>query len=147
MTAGKKARTLELFDIAVGGIINVLIVYVICIIAAGLLKVIYPLNVLFDRYLLKLDLSRSVTDILAFLVMIELFRSFIEYLKVKRLRLHSMIDPAIIFIIRELIVMLYSHTPLAGQTLIGFAVLLLAMGMIRTMAVVFSPAEDRRPES
>jgi uncharacterized membrane protein (DUF373 family) len=29
-----------------------------------------------------------VTDILTFLVMIELFRSFIEYLKVKRIRLH-----------------------------------------------------------
>lgn len=43
--------------------------------------------------------------------------------------------------------MLYSHNPLADRTLIGFAVLLLALGVIRTMAVVFSPAEDRRPES
>ena len=48
------------------------------------------------------------------------------------------------FIIRELIVMLYSHTPLAAQTLAGFAILLLALGLVRTMAVVFSPKEDGR---
>lgn len=141
----KKARTLALFDLAVGGIINVLIVYIICILTVGLLKVLYPLNVLFDRQFLGLDLPRTVTDILTFLVMIELFRSFIEYLKVKRIRLHSMIDPAIIFIIRELIVMLYSHTDLVADALIGFAVLLLALGVVRTLAVVFSPEEEPRP--
>ena len=147
MLQEKKARTLELFHIMVGYIINILIVYIIVVLMAGLLKVLYPLNVLFDQYLFKLDLSHTVTDILTFLVMIELFRSFIEYLKVKRIRLHSMIDPAIIFIIRELIVMLYSHTPLVGSTLIGFAVLLLALGTVRTMAVIFSPKEDFLPGS
>jgi len=145
MRQEKKARTLELFHIMIGYIINVLIIYIIFVLMAGLLKVLYPLNVLFEQYLFKLDLSHTVTDILTFLVMIELFRSFIEYLKVKRIRLHSMIDPAIIFIIRELIVMLYSHTPLIGSTLIGFAVLLLALGTVRTMAVVFSPKEDLTP--
>ncbi len=147
MLQEKKARTLELFHIMVGYIINILIVYIIVVLMAGLLKVLYPLNVLFDQYLFKLDLSHTVTDILTFLVMIELFRSFIEYLKVKRIRLHSMIDPAIIFIIRELIVMLYSQTPLVGSTLMGFAVLLLALGTVRTMAVIFSPKEDFPPGS
>jgi uncharacterized membrane protein (DUF373 family) len=145
MLQEKKARTLELFHIVVGYIINILIVYIILVLMAGLLNVLYPLNVLFDQYQFKLDLSHTVTDILTFLVMIELFRSFIEYLKVKRIRLHSMIDPAIIFIIRELIVMLYSHTPLVGGTLIGFAVLLLSLGTVRTMAVIFSPKEDIPP--
>jgi uncharacterized membrane protein (DUF373 family) len=147
MRQEKKARTLELFHIMIGYIINVLIVYIIFVLMAGLLKVLYPLNILFDQHLFKLDLSHTVTDILTFLVMIELFRSFIEYLKVKRIRLHSMIDPAIIFIIRELIVMLYSHAPLVGNTLIGFAVLLLALGTVRTMAVVFSPKEDLLSEN
>jgi uncharacterized membrane protein (DUF373 family) len=146
MLQERRARTLEFFHIMVGYIINILIVYIIFVLMAGLLKVLYPLNVLFDQYLFKLDLSHTVTDILTFLVMIELFRSFIEYLKVKRIRLHSMIDPAIIFIIRELIVMLYSHTPLVGGTLIGFAVLLLALGTVRTMAVIFSPKEDFPPQ-
>ena len=143
MEKKKEGRTLEFFNIAVGYIINVLIVYIIVILMVGLLKVLYPLNVLFDQHFVGLDLPRAVTDILTFLVMIELFRSFIEYLKVRRIRLHSMIDPAIIFIIRELIVMLYSHTSLTGGTLMGFAALLLSLGCIRTLAVAFSPDEDR----
>ena len=142
MAAEGKARMLFMFDRTVDSIINILIVYIIFLLIAGLLKVFYPLNLLFEEYFHAVDLSRTVSDILTFLVMIELFRSFIGYLKVKRIRLHSMIDPAIIFIIRELIVMLYSHTPLAAQTLAGFAILLLALGLVRTMAVVFSPKED-----
>ena len=140
--AEQKTKTLEMFHVIIGYIIYILIFYIIFILLAGLLKVLYPLNVLFEQFFFKLDLSRSVSDILTFLVMIELFRSFIEYLKVKRIRLHSMIDPAIIFIIRELIVMLYSHTPLVGSTLMGFAILLLALGTVRTMAVVFSPEDE-----
>ena len=144
MVTEGKARMLFMFDRTVDSIINILIVYIIFLLIAGLLKVLYPLNLLFEEYFHAVDLSRTVSDILTFLVMIELFRSFIGYLKVKRIRLHSMIDPAIIFIIRELIVMLYSHTPLAAQTLAGFAILLLALGLVRTMAVVFSPKEDGR---
>lgn len=144
MVTEGKARMLFMFDRTVDSIINVLIVYIIFLLIAGLLKVLYPLNLLFEEYFHAVDLSRTVSDILTFLVMIELFRSFIGYLKVKRIRLHSMIDPAIIFIIRELIVMLYSHTPLVAQTLAGFAILLLALGLVRTMAVVFSPKEDGR---
>ena len=74
--------------------------------------------------------------------MIELFRSFIEYFKAKRIRLHTMIDPAIIFIVRELIVMLYKNNDLIGRTLVGFAVLLLALGIVRTLAVLYSPRDD-----
>lgn len=147
MEKEKEGRVLKFFNAAAGYIINVLIVYIIFILALGLLKVLYPLNLLFDLHFIDLDLSRTVTDILTFLVMIELFRSFIEYLKVRRIRLHSMIDPAIIFIIRELIVMLYSHTSLTGSTLMGFAALLLSLGGIRTLAVLFSPEEDRSPRS
>ena len=147
MEKEKEGRVLKFFNAAAGYIINVLIIYIIFILALGLLKVLYPLNLLFDLHFIDLDLSRTVTDILTFLVMIELFRSFIEYLKVRRIRLHSMIDPAIIFIIRELIVMLYSHTSLTGSTLLGFAALLFSLGGIRTLAVLFSPEEDRGPRS
>jgi uncharacterized membrane protein (DUF373 family) len=144
MSNNDPGRTLELFNAAIDRIINILIVYIVAIIIAGLFKVIYPVNVLFEHRLIALDLSKAVTDILAFLVMIELFRSFVDYLKVKRIRLHSMVDPAIVFIIRELIIMLYTHAPVTGLNLIGFSCLLLSLGAIRTLAVVFSPEEPRK---
>ena len=83
-----------------------------------------------------------ISGILSFLVMNELFRSFIEYFKTKRIRLHSMIDPAIIFIVRELIVQLYTHDKLVNSSLIGFAILLLSLGVDRSLALIFSPEDE-----
>ncbi|MBI9089812.1 MAG: phosphate-starvation-inducible PsiE family protein [Desulfobacterium sp.] len=133
----------SLFNRALTYIINVLIIYIIMILILGLGKILLPIKLLLTGGEVNLELSHAITDILSFLVMIELFRSFIEYFKTQRIRLHTMIDPAIIFIIRELIIKLYTHDPLLNSTLIGFSVLLLCMGIIRSLAIVFSPKENR----
>ena len=132
----------SLFNRALTYIINVLIIYIIMILILGLGKILLPIKLLLTGGEVNLELSHAITDILSFLVMIELFRSFIEYFKTQRIRLHTMIDPAIIFIIRELIIKLYTHDPLLNSTLIGFSVLLLCMGIIRSLAIVFSPKEN-----
>jgi uncharacterized membrane protein (DUF373 family) len=54
-----------------------------------------------------------------------------------------MIDPAIVFVIRELIMKLYDQQNINGQTLFGFGFLILSLAVARTMAVKFSPGEDR----
>ena len=131
-----------LFGRALHYIINVLILFIILVLVVGLAKTLFSFTSIFSGELHRFDLSIVVTDILTFLVMIELFRSFIDYFKAKRLRLHSMIDPAIIIIVRELIVKLYSHAEVTERTLVGFGVLLLCLGVIRTMAVCFSPTEE-----
>jgi len=92
-----------------------------------------------------LGFNQAVTDILTFLVIIELFRSFVEYFKAKRFRLHSMIDPFIIFVVRELIVILYTHEKIIWQNLIGFAFLIFSLGTVRTLAVLFSPKNEASP--
>jgi uncharacterized membrane protein (DUF373 family) len=129
----------KFFDNALRYIINILIIYVIIILILSLGKTLYTIRMLFDGGHIGVNLSIVITDILSFLVMIELFRSFIEYFKAKRIRLHSMIDPAIIFIVRELIVQLYAHEKLVTNTLVGFGILLLCLGIVRTMALIFSP--------
>ena len=112
-----------IFDKAQQYIINILVLYIIIIIVLSLGKILYTKKILFGGDQIGVNLLCAITDILSFLVMIELFRSFIEYFKAKRIRLHSMIDPAIIFIVRELIVQLYAHNKLINGTLIGFGLL------------------------
>jgi len=130
-----------IFDKALNYIINILIVYIIIILVLSLGKTLYTLKPLFGGDQAGVNLSLAITDILSFLVMIELFRSFIEYFKAKRIRLHSMIDPAIIFIVRELIVQLYTHEKLMNSTLVGFGILLLCLGIVRSLALLFSPGD------
>jgi len=67
-------------------------------------------------------------SIFNFLVIIELFRSFVVYFETHRFRLNTMIDPAIIFVIRELIVKLYGEQNISSETIIAFGFLLLCLG-------------------
>lgn len=133
-----------LFNTAINYLINILILYIIIILVLGLGKTLYSVTALFTGKLLEFNLSTVVSDILTFLVMIELFRSFIDYFKAKRFRLHSMLDPAIIFIVRELIVKLYSHEHMMNLAFFGFASLILSLGIIRTLAVYYSPKDEKQ---
>ena len=125
-------------------IINILIIYIIIILILNLGKTLYTIKMFFKGDQIEVNLSMAITNILSFLVMIELFRNFVEYFKAKRMRLHSMIDPAIIFIVRELILQLYVHDKMVNSTLIGFGILLLCLGIVRSLALLFSPENENQ---
>ncbi len=132
----------QIFQFSLKLIINILIIFIIFILTLGLAKTLYSIKDLFYIKHFSSQFSRVITDILSFLVILELFRSFIDYFKSKRFRLHSMMDPFIIFIVRELIIQLYTHGKIAWQTLFGFAILILSLGIVRTLAVIFTPEKD-----
>ena len=131
-----------IWQISLKIIINILIIYIILLLLIGLAKTIFSIKTFLNMEHFGLAFGQAVTDILTFLVIIELFRSFVEYFKAKRFRLHSMIDPFIIFVVRELIIILYSHEAIIWQNLIGFAFLILSLGIVRTLAVLFSPKNE-----
>lgn len=132
----------KFFQISLKIIINILTIYIIIILIIGLGKTILSIKHLLDVEHLRFGFSQAVTDILTFLVILELFRSFIEYFKAGRFRLHSMIDPFIIFVVRELIVILYTYEKIIWQNLIGFAFLIISLGIVRMLAVLYSPKTE-----
>ena len=132
----------DLFQISLNWIINILILYIILVLVMGLGKTLFSATDLFTGEAFNTGFSHVITDILSFLVILELFRSFIDYFKARRFRLHSMMDPFIIFVGRECLVMLYSHEQMSWQTMLGFSALMLSLGTVRTLAVVFSPKDD-----
>jgi uncharacterized membrane protein (DUF373 family) len=147
----RRVNMQAMFDHATRYLINILILYIIFILVLSLGKTLLSVTGLFPGNFLGFNLPAVVSDILTFLVMIELFRGFIDYFKARRFRLHSMMDPAILFVVRELIVKLYSHEGITVQILFGFSALILALGLVRTLAVCFSPEEEtirerREPE-
>ena len=133
----------ELFKISLKFIINTLIIFIIIVLILGLAKTVYSIKGLLPIEHFATGFNHIITDILSFLVILELFRSFIEYFKSKRFRLHSMMDPFIIFVVRELIVILYTHEKVAWQNIIGFAILILSLGIVRTLAVIYTPESEK----
>lgn len=140
----KKSQNIEqFFQFSLSAIINILIVYIILVLIIGLGKTLCSISDLFSTHQFAEEFSKIIMDVLSFLVILELFRSFIEYFKTKRFRLHSMIDPLLIFVVRELIVILYAHEKTTDNNLIGFSLLILSLGIVRTLAVIFSPESDK----
>ncbi|MDY6856256.1 MAG: phosphate-starvation-inducible PsiE family protein [Thermodesulfobacteriota bacterium] len=133
----------KVFKISLNVIINTLIVFIIIVLILGLAKTVYSIRELIHIEHFGRGLNHIITDILSFMVILELFRSFIEYFKSKRFRLHSMMDPFIIFVVRELIVILYTHEKVACQNIIGFATLVLSLGIVRTLAVIYTPDSEK----
>lgn len=140
----KEINAGKIFNTAVQWIINILIVYIILLLVIGLVKTIIGVKILLNQGPLGDAFTGVVTDILTFLVIIELFRNFIEYFKARRFRLNHMMDPAIILVVRELIVGLYKNGHFAWQELIGFSFLILSLGVVRTLAVYYSPSRSTK---
>ena len=120
--------------------VNIMIVYIIVVLAAGLGKTLMD-----ARHLLHMidgeGFTSVVAEVLSFLVMLELFRGFVEFFSTKRIRLHTMMDPAILFVVREVMITLYREEEkgVDWKILVGFSVLLLSLGIIRSLAVRFTP--------
>ncbi|MBW1784614.1 MAG: phosphate-starvation-inducible PsiE family protein [Deltaproteobacteria bacterium] len=140
----KVPNTQLIFRKSMQCIVKILIVFIILVLAIGLVRTLIGMRTILLDQPLGQAFDSIVTDILTFLVIIELFRSFIEYFEVHRLRLNTMIDPAIVFVIRELIVKLYDTGHLQWQTLMALGFVVICLGIVRTLAVTFSPDEDKK---
>jgi uncharacterized membrane protein (DUF373 family) len=129
-----------LFRTSLRYILNVLMVFIILVLGIGLAKTIYGLKEVLVDISIGHAFHKVVTDILSFLVVIELFRSFIDFFEAHRFRLHAVIDPAMVFLVREIIVMLYD-TSVRWRELFGLGFIVLALGIVRTLAVRYSPGQ------
>lgn len=83
-----------------------------------------------------------VTDILSMFVVIELLKSIVEYFEVHRLKITFILDAALVFVLREVMIGLYKHEMHAAE-IAALSAMLLVLGAVRIAAVRFSPPERR----
>lgn len=88
----------------------------------------------------KLFFDTMITQVLTFFVLIELVRAFTEYLEFKKVRLYLMAELAAIFILREILIMLYAQE-VESTKIISLSVLLISVGVVRMLAI-FQPSPD-----
>ncbi|AEA47792.1 phosphate-starvation-inducible PsiE family protein [Archaeoglobus veneficus] len=81
-----------------------------------------------------------ITQVLTFFVLIELIRAFTEYLEFRRVRLYIMAELAAIFVLREILIMLYAQE-LDWLKLLSISVLLVSVAVVRTLAIIHTPAK------
>jgi uncharacterized membrane protein (DUF373 family) len=133
---------MRLFRKIVNIIIKLLLPLVILTLAIGIAKIVLDLKAVFKSPTITEGFNIMVTNILSMFVVIELLKSIIEYFEIHRLRITFITDAALVFILREIMIRIYQHDIVAVE-IASLSVLLLVIGVIRTLAILYSPDRTR----
>ncbi len=133
------------FRTAVDWIVKLLMPLAIVALMRGIARVFLDLRSVWRTPSIAAGFDVLVTDILSMFVVIELLKSIIEYFEVHRLKITFILDAAVVFVLREVMIGLYKRE-LHAPELAALALLLLVMGAFRISAVRFSPRGEARHE-
>ena len=81
-----------------------------------------------------------IADVLTLYVLIELSRSLVEYFNTHKLRLTFIVDAAIVFVLREILIALFKHE-LKPEMLYALTAFLLVLGALRVSSVLLYQRE------
>jgi len=128
----------RLFRLITDWIVKLLVPLSIVALMMGMARVILDLWHVYQSPNISEGFDTIVTDILSMFVVIELLKSIVEYFEFHRLKITLIIDAAVVFLLREVMIGLYKHT-LDGGQIGAIAALLLVLGLFRVGAVKFPP--------
>jgi uncharacterized membrane protein (DUF373 family) len=134
------------FNRIIDFIFKLLIFFVVLVLAMGLIKLFWEVWRVMAVSKLTDAFGFIVTHLLTFFIILELFKSLVEYFREHRLKLTFIVDATLVFILREVMIGLYQHqsSPLQIGAL---AILALVLGCLRTLAIIYSPMERKMVES
>ena len=81
---------------------------------------------------------QMVASVLTLFIVIEFFKTFADYSKHERIKLTYITDATILIVMREITVGLYSQS-YGYQILFALSALMLVLGILRVLAVRYSP--------
>ncbi len=128
----------RLFRIISDWIVKLLVPLSIVALMMGVARVFLDLWHVYQSPSIAEGFDTVVTDILSMFVVIELLKSIVEYFEFHRLKITFILDAAVVFLVREVMIGLYRHT-LDGGQLGAIAALLLVLGLFRVGTVRFTP--------
>jgi uncharacterized membrane protein (DUF373 family) len=124
---------------------KLLIFFVVIVLGMGLVRLFWEIWRIMAVSELKEAFSFTVTNLLTFFIILELFKSLMEYFREHRLKLTFIVDATLVFILREVMISLYQHqSPPLLITALAF--LALVLGVVRTLAIIYSPMERKMVE-
>ena len=127
---------MEVFRWAVDLVVKLMIPLVVVALMMGIARLFLDLWAAFRAQNISTGFDLLVSDILSMFVVIELLKSIVDYFEVHRLKLTLILDAALVFTLREVMIGVYRHT-LHAADVGALAVLLLVIGGVRIGAVLF----------
>ncbi len=135
---GQKVKLL--FDQVVDFVFGIILLFIIISIAIGALQLLMSVWELLSFKGITGHYIDVISDVLTLYVLVELSRSLVEYFNTHKLRLTYIVDAAIVFIIREILIMLFKHE-LKYEMIYALSVLLFVLGAMRLGSILMYQKE------
>jgi len=123
------------FDRVTGVIFGVILVFIMLGMVIGTTRLFLTVLDLISEPGVAERYLAMVSDILTLFVLVELSRSLVEYFDTLRLRLTFIVDAAIVFMLRELMIKTFEHE-FGTPEIYAMSVLLLVLGALRIASVM-----------
>jgi uncharacterized membrane protein (DUF373 family) len=118
--------------------ISTIFLYILLLaLVVGMAKTLLDIRfILFES--LESGFNRMVTSVLTVFIVIDLFKAFVDYHENDRIKITDVTDATILIVLREIAIGLYSQK-FAYEFVLSLATLLLVLGVMRVLAVKYSP--------
>lgn len=130
----------KLFDVMVDITFSAILLILILGIAIGTLQLFTNIFELLQWKGVTGQYLGIITDVLTLFVLVELSRSLVDYFITHHLRLTFIVDAAIVFILRELMIGLFKHE-IEPALIYSLSVLLLVLGLLRIGSILLFQRE------
>jgi uncharacterized membrane protein (DUF373 family) len=131
---------MKLFDKVVGIVFGFMLLFITLGIIIGVIRLFMYTGDLIMEKELTLQYSKIISDVLTLFILIELSRSLVEYFNTKRLRMTFIVDAAIVFVLREIMIKLFEHK-VTPDELYALSALLLVLTVLRIGSVLMYQRE------
>lgn len=137
--------SIKLFKQVTDAITTVILYILLLALILGMAKTLLEIRfIIFES--LESGFNHMVTSVLTVFIVIDLFKAFVDYHEHDRIKLTDVTDATILIVLREIAVGLYSQK-FGYEFILSLAVLLLVLGIIRVLAVKYSPAKIQVPST
>ena len=137
---GKKIQ--GYFDRVVDVVFGIILIFIIIGVAIGAVQLFVTTWELLAFKGITGHYIDIIVDVLTLYVLIELSRSLVEYFNTHKLRLTFIIDAAIVFVVREVLIALFKHE-LKPDMIYALSAFLLVLGLIRIGSVLVYQREKQ----
>lgn len=130
-----KIDFLALFNRVIAIIFGVMMTIIIITLIIGVWDLLVDIRNLAVQNKLRAGYLEIIYDVLTLFVMIELLRSIAEYFNSKRLRMTFIVDAAIVFVLREVMIKIFEQKVIPEE-MYSLSALILALTVLRVGSVV-----------
>lgn len=137
-----KIDFMKIFDRVVAVVFGAMMIVITLGLIIGVASLFMEIGDLLIERKLAAGYLKIISNVLTLFILIELLRSIVEYFSAKRLRMTFIVDAAIVFVLREIMIKLFEHK-ITPEEIYAMSALLLVLTALRMGSMLMYQRDTR----